>query len=65
MGNRELSREIAEKMKTVNPDWPGCVRRNAKGHTVGDYRAILEKRGVRFDMISGEEEGKWTIVCKK
>lgn len=65
MGGRDLSREITEKMKKVNPDWPGCVRRNSKGHTVDDYRAILEKRGVCFDMIRGEDEGKWTIVCKK
>jgi ubiquinone/menaquinone biosynthesis C-methylase UbiE len=65
MGSRKLNEEIAEKMKTANPDWPDCVHRIAKGHTIDDYRAILTDQGVEFKTLSGEDKGKWTIVCKK
>lgn len=64
MGNREINKVIEEKMKAANPDWPGCVHRNSKGHTVEDYRAILTKRGVWFEILVSEEKGKWTILYK-
>jgi ubiquinone/menaquinone biosynthesis C-methylase UbiE len=65
MGSKKLSEEIARKMKTANPDWPGCVHRDSKGHTIEDYRAVLKKHGVYHEILSSEENGKWTIIVKK
>lgn len=65
MGNKRLSQEIAKKMKIINPEWPGCVHRISKGHSVEDYRAILENHGVNYEILSSEEKGKWTIIVKK
>lgn len=65
MGNKELGDEIARKMKQINPDWPDCVRRASNGYTAEDYRAVLNKLGAQFEMMTNKDKGKWTILCKK
>lgn len=65
MGSKALNEEIVMKMKEANPDWPDCVHRNSKGHTIEDYRDILLRLNIRFEILNSEEKGKWTIICKK
>lgn len=65
MGNKKLGEDIALKMKARNPDWPACVQRNSKGQSIEDYREIMQRLDMTFEILSGEETGKWTILCKK
>lgn len=64
LGNAETRREINRKMKERDPDWPHSIKKRQHLVPTEDFRAIFDDIGFSYEIIEGEDEGRWFILSK-
>jgi hypothetical protein len=61
LGNAEVRAEIVEKMKVIQPDWPGCLKTN--GISSAEYERIA--RGIDPGAaVTEDDSGRWILMAK-
>ena len=64
-GNELLRKEIYEKMKEIDDDWPNSRKKFTEGNTIEKFNDILIDIGIKNFEITDTEKGLWIIIKKE
>jgi len=64
-GNELLQKEIYEKMKKIDDDWPNSRKKFTDGNTVEKFNETLSDIGIKNFEITDTEKGLWIIIKKE
>lgn len=66
-GNKKYVKEIHEKMKKIDPEWPNSLQkeRGMKKRSTEEYLELFYKlKFKKIQVIKNEEKGRWFIIEK-
>ena len=64
LGNEKLAAAIHKKMQPIQPGWPNTIHRRNRKITNEILYGMLERNGIRHEIIDNKGQGRWIIMSK-
>lgn len=65
LGNAETRREIDQKMRARDPEWPYSIKKRQHEVSTEEFRDIFDRLGFSCEVVVGEDVGRWFILSKE